>query len=635
MKPLRLKSSSLIFFVIPVLGFLIYSNTLQTSFHLDDVHSIVENPTIRNLFNLRDQWTLLPQRFVANWTFALNYHFSKLEVWSYHLFNLLVHLLSSLLVYFLIRLVFRAPSLQKDPSAPQSESIAFFCSLIFLSHPLQTQAVTYIAQRAASLATLLYLASVFFYLKARLEKSLTFYLLALSSALAAMFTKQIAYTLPLALLLVEVCFFERRSRGQVLGRLSPFFALWGIVYFACYHRGVQAGFLEEITRAGSEIPRSRYLLTQINVVRTYIRLLFLPVRQNLDYDYPISKSLWEPWTLASFIFLLAIFLFALKIYKKYRLASFGIFWFFLTLSAESSIIPIEDVIFEHRLYLPMFGFATAFSSGCYVILRNRIWFVRILTVIIALLSGMTYLRNRVWKDEVTLWQDVLSKGGGKIRPFDNLGAAFVEQGKLGETVELMKRGLAKNPPSHDTYNTLGVALARLGKYEEAISYYELALQKNPEFEKAHNNWGISLKELGRVNKAIRHFSLALRFKPNYAEAHRNLGAALVTQGKSDEALKHYEEAVRLKPDYAEAHTSMGVIFYKRGMLEEAMKHYAHALRFTPTYAEAHNNMGVALADMGRLEEAVAHFSEAVRLNPNYTAARQNLEMTAEALRGRN
>lgn len=658
----RLENPTPIFILIVfAVGLVIYSNSFQASFHLDDASSIVENTAVWHLSDVGRIWTEHHRRFIPYLSFAINYQLSGLHVFSYHLFNVIIHVLSALMVYFLVRLLFKTPQLADQQNEEVGPLIAFSASLIFLVHPIQTQAVTYIVQRIASLAGFFYLASTVCYFKTRLEGKLAYYALAFLTAAFAMFTRETSYTLPLALLLFEAAFFssDRGRLRKALARLLPFFFLWVIVYFVCYHGNVAAGELGRITRADTELPRNHYLLTQINVLRTYVRLLFLPVHQNLDYDYPISKTLFEPKTTASLLFLIALFLLALKLLKRHRFISFGIFWFFLTLSVESSIFPIDDAIFEHRLYLPMFGLALAVSTGLYSLMKNPKPFIALISLIVLVLSTMTYLRNRVWKDEMTLWQDVLRKSPKKARAYDSLGVALGQAGKYEESKQYFDKVIELDPKSVNTYNSLGVRLAEEGNYErameqfnkaieidpqyvntynslgilaakqgkpeEAIRYYELALKIKPDFEKAYYNKGISLAKLGRMEEAIQHYRKAIEIKPDYEEAHFNLANMLADQGKIEEALWHYQTALKIKPDYAEARTRLGILFYRQGKLEEAIQHYREAIRRTPDYAEAHNNMGVALAELGKTVEAIAHFKEALRLKPDFESVRRNLE----------
>ena len=372
---------------ITILGTIIYSNTFNASWHFDDNTTIVENYNIRDL-----KKTVLGggSRWLGFITFALNYYFGKLDVFGYHLVNTCIHLISAILVYFLVLLSFKTPCLKDTKISHYTASLSLASGLLFVAHPIQTQAVTYIVQRFASLATLFYLLSLVFFIKARLHNlegkrfyfipHLAWYLGSLVSAFLAMKTKEISITLPAIIMLYEFCFFSLSLRTLVrkLAYLIPFLLAFFIIPLSRYGIGlfgISGGTFIGIAEVGdvigqatqetTAISRTDYLLTQFNVIVTYIRLLFFPVNQNLDYDYPLSHTLFEFPTFLSFLFLASIIIFGVWMFRRSQLISFGIFWFFTTISVESSIIPIRDVIFEHRVYLPSVGFVIFLTVAIY------------------------------------------------------------------------------------------------------------------------------------------------------------------------------------------------------------------------------------------------------------------------------
>ena len=347
-----------------MIAILIYSNTFSASFHFDDSLNIVDNPQIKTL-NYFSNWS--SSRYVGFLSFALNYHFGELNVVGYHLLNLLIHIANAYLVYFLILLLFKTPINASSRISDRSFVIALVTASLFTIHPIQTQAVTYIVQRFASLATLFYLFTLVCYLKWRLSASASWggsrrgqdwlwYVAALLSTILAMKTKEISFTLPFMILLVEFVFFRPITRKIGLTFL-PFTLCLAIIPLSI--SGALGEGEADSFGVSDDITRQDYLLTQFRVIMTYLRLLILPIRQNLDYDYPIYHSFLDPAVWLSFFFLLLLVGSALYLLVKVRpsspLISFGILWFFLTLSIESSIIPIADVIFEHRLYLPSVG----------------------------------------------------------------------------------------------------------------------------------------------------------------------------------------------------------------------------------------------------------------------------------------
>ncbi|MDD5435370.1 MAG: hypothetical protein PH343_08080, partial [Nitrospira sp.] len=389
--------------IVIALGFAIYISTSDAPFVFDDSENISHNPAMKDMRYFTDGEFLgralsnkevnehFRSRIFGYFTFALNYRLHGMQVQGYHVFNLMVHLANSAMIYLLVLLTTRTPWFRgatADTEDPVSYRVAaFFAALLFVSHPVQTEAVTYITQRFTSLATMLCILSLVLYIKARLEaeakrtllstSTLTYYFFSIIAVVLAMKTKQISFTLPLVITLYEVMFFEGKA-GKRIYYLLPMLLTMLIIPIATLE---DKDILTDMGRLSASIQgRSGeneavgYLLTQFRVIITYLRLLILPVSQNLDYDYPVYHSFLNPEVLLSFILLVTIVAGGVYLYCRsrnaeirdrqwLRLAAFGIFWFFITLSVESSVIPLVDIIFEHRVYLPSVGFFTLIVSG--------------------------------------------------------------------------------------------------------------------------------------------------------------------------------------------------------------------------------------------------------------------------------
>ena len=541
--------------IIFCLGFLVYSNTFHSSFHFDDLPSIVANPAIRDIHHLQSIWSFLPRRFLLYLSLALNYHLGGLDVFGYHLFNLAVHLISAVLVCWLVRLTFLCPAMKEEKISRHANTISLFAGLIFAAHPIQTQAVTYIIQRAASMATMFYLASLCFYVKSRLAREGVFaspkgeaiyYTGSLVLAIAAMFTKETAITLPLMILLYEFFFFKIDWR-----RVAPFLFTLFIIPLTMLLTETGAARLHQLSSEPGISP-AHYLFTQFRVMITYVRLVFLPFAQNIDYDYPVYKDLFEWPVLAGLLFLSAVLYGAKRLFLKYRLVSFGIIWFFLTLLPESSFLPIKDVIYEHRLYLPMAGFSMFFVGALYYFFaqdgRGR-KAAAVLTIIIACCSVMAYQRNKVWKDEFTLWEDTIQKSPHKTRPYINLAFAYDKQGDL----------------------------------PRVLSNYNKAIEIDPKYPDAYYNRGLVYYRQGQMPQALADFNKVIELSPDFADAHNNRGLVYYYQGSFSKAIDEYDKAIALKPDYAAAYNNRAIVYYRSKEFEKAWADVrkAQGLGFVP------------------------------------------------------
>jgi tetratricopeptide (TPR) repeat protein len=579
--------------LIMALCLIVYSNTFKAPFVFDDEFAIVQNPIVKNFDFMANpseakvhkglfEYELFRRRYVGYLTFAFNYRMHKLDVAGYHVVNLYIHIINALIVYWLVILTFKTPFLSSSTLKARSKQIALFAGLFFACHPVQTQAVNYIWQRVTLLATTFYVLSLVMYIKWRLTSNKTgsffpqipllFYFGSVISAVLAMKTKEIAFTLPVIILLYELMFFDGNRKKRFL-YLVPLLLTMLIIPVSLLGIDMPIGELisdvSEATRVDTNISRWDYLLTQFAVIVTYIRLIFLPINQNLDYDYPIYNAFLTPEVFLSFFLLFSILCFGVYMLlhsrnrnSTFRLIAFGIFWFFITMSVESSFIPLMNVIFEHRIYLPSVGFSMALTSGVFLLLNKfgerklHTIGVAIFTAVIMVLSVFTHSRNNVWSSEIALWQDCVEKSPQKARPQNNLGVALYNQGRT----------------------------------EEAMEYYLQALRIKPDYEKAHNNLGVALDNQGRTAEAIEHHLQALRIKPDYEEAHNNLGLALYNQGRTEEAMEHYLQALRIKPDYVGAHNNLGIALFRKGNIEGAIARFREALRINPDHIHAKNNL---------------------------------------------
>ncbi len=356
--------------IICLTALIVYSNTFDVPFIFDDRSAIPDNPAVRS-FDLPRIYGSTPLRALPYISFALNYQFHGEAVWGYHLINLIIHILSGLVVWRLALLIFRRMGDSEMPSPGKTPvdkpfSAALFAGLLFIVHPVQTQAVTYIVQRMASMAALFYIAAVFLYACSRSQMRAgstgrVCYGFSLLSALCAVHCKENTITLPAAVALYELCFENRQHRTDWF-LLLPYVLV--SAFIPLYTINVSSLSLDQISKATAEtanISRVTYLLTEFRVIVTYLRLLLLPVHQNLDYDYRLATSLFEPRIFFSFLLLSAIGIAGTLAFWRNRLVTFCVFWFYISLSVESTIIPIRDVIFEHRLYLAMPAFALILS----------------------------------------------------------------------------------------------------------------------------------------------------------------------------------------------------------------------------------------------------------------------------------
>lgn len=607
----RWRHYGLVVALICLTAAVIYSNTFQAPFVFDDQYTIQENEKIRNLHNFYTPDVLRTPRPLVDYTFALNYHFGKLQVFGYHLFNLLIHIANGILVFFLSQALFR------KLSGAYSKNIylmALFAALVFTAHPLQTQAVTYIAQRYSSMAAFFYLASVFSYLMARDvnsgQRPLTrygFFLASFFCGIFAFLSKQNSASLPLAILLLEYACYDQTWKGwkKKLWIILPGVLLSG--FFYAYNMGVFRNELQiatllddvsEVTHETKGIGRWQYLCTQFNVISIYIRLLLIPIHQMLDYSYPFKSGFFDGATPYAFFFLAGVFIAGWRFRKTNPIIFVGILWFFITLSVESSIFPIRDALFEHRLYLPMFGFSVVAAYACERLFTKRRLPASVLAIVVVLsLSVAAHSRNAVWRSDIALWSDVVSKNPLNYRGFNNLGYSFMQRGDLNA----------------------------------ALVNYDIALRLRPDYCISLSNKGVVLERMGQIDPAIALFRKALEYQPDFAFALKNLSSGLrekadllSASGKYYEAIEYYKEALRVMPGSVEGHTNLGVAYSRTGNKEAAVNQFKEALKIDPVSVEASANLGNTLYSQGKITEALQYLGAALRLRPDSEEIKNNI-----------
>ncbi|MBU0606132.1 MAG: tetratricopeptide repeat protein [Candidatus Omnitrophica bacterium] len=618
--------------LIIIVGSAAYSNTFHSPFQFDDEWNIVNNPDIKNLSNLRAIFNFMPTRFITDLSLAINYHFGRNNVLGYHLFNLLVHLSAAIMVWWLVILTLQTPALRDKKIAGHSCLIAFFTALIFVSHPVQTQGVTYIIQRAASLAALFYISALAFYVKSRLlqheegrsHSRLFFYALSFIALILAMFSKEMTITLPLMILLYEVCFF--REEGIDWKRVIPFLMTLIIIPITMVAtKSVNFGEMRLSAQEGPGISPFNYLITQFRVIVTYLRLLLVPVNQNLDYDYSVSKTLFDIPTLSSLILLAVILIIAVRMFRKYRLISFGIFFFLLTLIPESSVIPIKDVIFEHRLYLPMVGYAIFLVSAAYYIFENKGIKPAIIILSIAGISYsmLTYSRNFIWKNEFTLWDDAVRKSPNKARPLNNRGKVYQDKGDIDQALSDYNKAIELNSEYADAYNNRGNAYTQKDNFDQALSDYNKAIELNPKYVDAYSNRGNAYTQKGNPDQGISDCNKAIEINPKYADAYSNRGIAYIKKSNFDQAISDCNKAIGINPKHADAYNNRGNAYINKGNFDQAISDCNKAIGINPKHADAYNNRGRAYVQKGNLDQSISDYNKAIEANPKHTDAYNN------------
>ena len=567
-------------------GIIIYSNTFRSSFQFDDNLFIIDNLSLRNPTDLLAIWNCWPSRFIAFFSFSLNYAFHGLDVFGYHLFNLAIHLSAGMLVWWLVMLTFSTPVMKIDALYSKRSLIAFFAGLLFLSHPAQTEAVTYIYQRSASLVAFFYLLCLCLYVKSRLQGKNILYVLSWLACLAAMFTKENSVTLPLALVLYEACFL-RQGWYTGLKFTLPFLIILPLVPLTVFlFRPITVVTIDQVM--ARPVTALSYFFTQLRVMVTYIRLLLIPFNQNIDYDYPIYKSLLAAPVLAGLSVLSLIVIAAVRLLRRHRIVTFSICWCFLTLLLESSFLPITDVIFEHRLYLPMAGYSIIIVYSVFYFFRSRAagLAAAVLLAVITCYSIVTYNRNFVWRDQVTLWADAVNKAPEKARPHNHLGFAYTNFGDYDAAISECSRAIGLNRNYASAY------------YNRGNAYF---------FKSINNKTGFNCRRKDEL-------------APDFVELYSLRVPFCFNADDLGHALSDYSQALKINPKYTKAYINRGVAYFIAGNFPQAISDYNLALSLNPRLSDIYTNRALTYAAMGNFPQAISDYTQAIKIYPRGAAA---------------
>lgn len=545
-----------------------YANSFTGSFHFDDLHQIVENPNLRDIRNLPLFFTspgagsATPgdegYRPVLCSTFVMDYLVSGGEPWSFHITNTAIHFLNALLLFFIVRAVFRKAGDKEAGWTP------LFVSLAFALHPVQTAAVTYISGRSAVLAAFFSLLSVLGFIRFKEDGPARHAWLTLSvlSFLIGLLTKETAVSCFGLIFLFLLVFPGREEKIKRFAALIPYLVV--LVIFLVLKKGLQGYF----TIPGAPYGRMEYFISELKVFLLYLRLLVLPVNQSADYNLPISDA-FDLKAAASFIIISAVLIYLWKSRRKNPAGAFFGLWFLAALAPESSIFPITDTAVEYRLYLPLAGFIACMASFYGGITARR--GISLAAAALVLFGVLAYNRNYVWADEYSFWSDALLKAPLSARAHIGLGSALMDKGEYEAALQEFLKAL-KVETLYDragTYNDIGLCYINLGKPGEAKQSFIAGTVSDPEMYMNYNNLGGLYLSNGDYGKATGFLEKALKIRPGYFQAMTNLAQCYINTDRKEDALRELDAASEVAPPDFDARVLLAALYGSLGQMDKA------------------------------------------------------------------
>ncbi|OGX32721.1 MAG: hypothetical protein A2787_08665 [Omnitrophica WOR_2 bacterium RIFCSPHIGHO2_01_FULL_48_9] len=628
-----------------ILGLAVYANILRAPFQFDDFNFIVGNPLIKDASRLLAHWeeqAIDKRKILTFLTFALNYQWGKEDPLGYHLGNVILHISAAILLYYVLRQLFSLPALKSSVWKKDQDLFAFGAALLFLVHPLQTQSVTYVWQRSEVLSALFYLLSYYFYLRGRSQGDKRWFAGAVVIFYVGFFAKGTILSLPLLIVLTELSFLNlpQKKVSQLAGTLlaagAAYFLLWYSGILARIFQMLQLSFLLRDTAPHFY---GQYFLTQFKAIALYLRLCFVPLGQNLDYDFPLSNSLWEWPTFSAFLLVAGVMGVAAYFFKKEKLLAFGIFWFFICLFPTSSgFVPLEPVQ-EHRLYLPVAGFAIFLTAALLKWVRPAKSCPVVLTGIIVILSVLTVSRNFVWTSREALMQDTIRKSPDHPRPYFVLGSIYYQAERFQDAIPLYLKAIELNPFYPDPHNNLGLIYIKQREYKKAEEEFKMAMSVDPSFVHAYINLGYSASLQRKTKEAEGYFLKSLELKENHPSAFMPgvdkaavmLSAIYLEHNRLVEAESVLNKALDFNPDNERAYFGLGTVYLLENDYPAALQMYKKVVEINPALFDGHLQTGVTYYFMKDYRKAIEFYEQALQVDPSRSA--EVYPKLADAYRG--
>lgn len=583
-----MKKNLIVVISIFILGFVIYANALHNGFVYDDDFVVKNNLFLTSWNNLSYFFTPVyfsasgesSYRPVVTLTYLIDYKLGKGTPFFFHLSNVFLHVLTSILFYF-----FTLSFISKLDGHLPLRKTSFLAVLFFLLHPIQTEAVNGISFREDILAAFFCLFSLFFYLKSKYTKGRNFsffYSGSLFFFFLAFLSKETAFSLIFIILAMDL-FLETSHPVRIYNKIIYGYVGYFLViclysyirFFGMVNLNAPLGAFKGVGYLGGSLYTA--MLTMSRIFAAYLKLIFFPARLSVEHYFQYfvdpSLSIFEPRVLFSVFVFLAVLIGLIYSFRKYKIFAFCGLWFFFFLLPVSNILPLDHSMAERYLYLPCAGFCV-FLAGLLVKLfyfsRGRIFrnITAGIIIFILLFYGLrTAVRNKEWKDDLTL----LSKERDK---------KFV---------------------SERVYTILGNAYSRKGLLDEAIEQYIKAIEVRPDYVDAYNNLGNRYLDKGLSGKAVEYYQQAIHLDPLSYYAYNNLGSVYFRKGELDKSLKCYQKVLELNPYVRDAYYNLGMVYCKKKLYNKAAQTWSAVLKIDPNYSLAVRGL-TQLHDLGYLKE---------------------------------
>ena len=591
-----------------------YTNSLGGPFVFDDVPSILDNPTIRQLWPLSvplsppaEFGLTVGNRPLLNLTLALNFAVGGFDPRGYHLVNVAIHLAAALAAFGLVRRT--VPRWRPATSQRKATFFAGTLAALWALHPLLTESVTYIIQRGESLMGLFALFTLYALVRSTdSDRPLIWRGAAVFAAHGAVASKEVGVIVPVLAVLYDATFLAGSWR-EVWRRRRVHLALFSAWLLLAWIMAAGGGRGGTATLAPEALPV--YWLTQFDATAHYLRLTFWPHPLVFEYGYDYVAGLGA--VLPQMLLVVALGAGALFATWRRHPAGFLGCWFFAGLAPASIMPNTIQVIVEHRMYLPLLA-PLALVTG-FAFTRGGVRWLAPLAGLALVGGGLTAVRNHDYRTEIALWSDTVAKAPRSARAWTGLGAAWLSAGDFARALECSRRASGIDPAHPAPHMNAGLACEGLGRYAEAIEAFATTVRLNPAFTEAHRHLSACHIELGQFDEAAEPLRRALELDPSDPRKHVLLGVFLAARDRPDQAVEAYAHALHLDPQCAPAESHWGTTLLHRGRTADAIPHFERSLQMSPQQPEIEAQLASALLAEGRASEASTHLERALALAP--------------------
>ena len=615
--------------LICVCGVIIYFATVHSPFIYDDAHAIEDNPYIKNLSKFQQMVGVqnIFNRSILLFTFSVNHAIGQLDVFGYHLINLMLHLCVGIMLYFL---TMELLTIENPALTPTFQRLPLAVSLIHIFNPINVESVTYLSSRSSVLVTLFYLSSFYLFIrfvnskeKKKKWKNIHYPIVIFFLFYLGLGTKEIIVTLPIIAVLYLWVHSSTKNFHKFLPELAVI--LIPLIIYLLY-RYVQMGNLLVIKTDPYSymIDRSLYILTQIKVVISYyfVKLIF-PINLNFEPDIRLVSGFldWE-WVVSLIIGVcIAIGIF----YQKSILLKCAFIWALITILPTSSIIPLKQIATEHRTYLPGLGINMGLGILFLRGVSHRKLIPPTLFIFLVIYGLLAMKRSLDYRSEINLWQDTVRKSPYKSMVHNNMGTAYLSKERLKEARKSFEVSSALSPSSTDPYINMGHIDARNKEWDKAKLKYDLALKLGANRSQVFFNSGLMRLKLNKPAEALPFLLEAIKIKNHRPLYHQELGNAFRMLKQYDSALKSYRKVLELEPNYVEAQNNIGVIFWNLKILDKAELEFKKALVMKDK-TKIHNNLANLYIAKKQFSKAIPHLKTVLGRKPNDSRARNLLHV---------